>query len=94
MNTFWNPKDKRKTRRQILSEFCVDAIKKQKYYEKIYRTKPNQMLIHNKDGAYVIVSKNYYYYHMKDDEYETETELVDEEEEREAQRIKDKYNYN
>lgn len=93
MNTFWNPKDKRKTRRQLLSEFCVDAIQKQKYYEKLYKTKPNQMLIHDKDGAYVIVSKNYYYYHMKDDEYETETELVDEEDEREAQRIKDKYNH-
>lgn len=94
MNTFFNPKDKRKTRRQILSEFCVDAIQKQKYYEKIYKTKPNQMLIHNKDGAYVIVPKHYYYYHMKEDEYETETELIDEEEERETQRIKDKYNHN
>jgi hypothetical protein len=94
MNNYWNPKEKRRTRREILSEYCVDAIKKQKHNEKLYRTKPNQILIHNKDGAYVIVSKHYYYYHMKDDEYETETELVDEEDEREAQRIRDKYNHN
>lgn len=91
-NTFFNPKDKRKTRREILTQYTKEHIINQKQQLRFYKTKPNQYLIHDKDGNYKTVSKTYYFYHIQEDEYDTETELVDEDDYAEEQRIKNKYN--
>lgn len=89
-NTFFNPPDKQ--RRQILRDHCLQVIiPKQKQAIYFYKTKPNQYLIHDKDGNYKIVSKNYYFYEIEEDEYDTDTELVDEQDLLEEQRIKNKY---
>jgi ADP-glucose pyrophosphorylase len=92
MNTFFNPKDKRQSKRQILEKYCEDAVMKQKHNERYFRSKPNEILIHSSDGAYKVVSKSYALYHMEEDEYETETELEDEEWVNEVERIKAFYN--
>jgi hypothetical protein len=92
MNTFFNPKDKRQTKRQILEKYCEDAVMKQKHNERYFRKKPNEILIHGADGEYKVVSKAYAMYHMAEDEYETETELEDEEWAIETERIKAFYN--
>jgi hypothetical protein len=92
MNSFFNPKDKRQTRRQILERYCEDAVMKQKHNERYFRSKPNQVLIHGADGSFKIVSRVYALYHMEEDEYETETELEDEEWTKEVDRIKEFYN--
>lgn len=92
-NTFFNPADKRRTRRQILTDHCVyNIIPKQKELIYYYKTTPNEYLIHDKDGNYKIVSKNYYFYNLQEDDYDTDTELIDEEDLLEEQRIKNKYN--
>jgi hypothetical protein len=92
-NTFFNPADKRKTRRQILTEHCeLHIIPKQKKLIHFYETKPNQYLIHDKNGNYKIVTKSYYFYEIQEEEYDTDTELINEEDLAEEQRIKNKYN--
>jgi hypothetical protein len=91
-NSFFNPDDKRKTRRQILTKFCSEHIPKQKQIIKYYKTKPNQYLIHDKYGNYKLVSKYYYFYKMEEEEYDTETEPYDEEWSKEVERIQNKYN--
>jgi len=91
-NTFFNPPDKKRTHRQILKDHCIQVIiPKQKELMYFYKTKPNQYLIHDKDGNYKIVSKKYYFYDIAEDEYDTDTELIDEQDLLEEQRIKDKY---
>lgn len=86
-------KDKRKVRRnEDLINYTIIHIKEQKHKEKFYKKKPNQILIHDKDGNYKIVCKIYAMYHMSNDEYETETELEDKESEIEAKSIMKKYN--
>jgi hypothetical protein len=92
MNNLFNPQEKRLTRREVLMTYCKRHHKEQQRKEKLFKSKPNQMLIRDNKGNYKIVSKDYYYYRMKDDEYETEEELVDEEEEEEKRRILIKYN--
>jgi hypothetical protein len=94
MNNLFNPKDKVKVRRnQDLINYTILHLSEQKYRHHIYKTKPNQLLIHDKDGKYKIVSKNYALYHMDNDEYNTETELDDEDFINEEKRIKEKYSY-
>lgn len=75
MKSFWNPQDKRKTRRQIITDCCLSIIEKQKEQEKIFRTKPNQILIRDCNGNLKVVSKTYYLYYTTNDEYDTETEF-------------------
>lgn len=91
MNNFWNPQDKRLTRRQILTEYCYNAIEKQREKEKIFRSKTDELLIRDKFNNLKKVTKIYYLYHMEDDEYETETELLNELDEIEKDRIINKY---
>jgi hypothetical protein len=94
-NKFWNPDDKEKktSRRRILKDLCLkQIIPQQKRELKMYQTKPNQYLIHDKDGNYKIVSKYYYYNNIEEDEYDTDTELYDEEWDKEVERIQTKYN--
>lgn len=90
--SLFNPKDKRKTRKEVLLDYCDEHFRKQKQQEKLYKSRPNQILIRDGKGQYKIVSKNYHLYHMEDDEYDTEEELLDEEFEKEKLRIKMKYN--
>lgn len=92
MNTFFNSKDKRQSKRQILEKYCEDAVMKQKHNERYFKNKPNEILIHGSDGSYKVVSKTYALYHMEEHEYETETELEDEECTNEVERIKAFYN--
>lgn len=89
---FWKPLEKRSTRKDILSAYCSEHFIKQKQTEKMYRKKPNDILIRDCNGNYKVVSKYYYMYHMEEDEYDTETELVDEDFELEKQEILNKYN--
>jgi hypothetical protein len=94
-NKFWNPDDKEKktSRRRILKDLCLkQIIPQQKRELKMYQTKPNQYLIHDKYGNYKIVSKYYYYNNIEEDEYDTDTELYDEEWDKEVERIQTKYN--
>ena len=74
-NTFWNPEDKRKSKKQIISEYIIKHIEKQKETEKYYKKYPNQRLIRDGNGNLKVVTKNYYLYHNNDDEYDTETEF-------------------
>ena len=90
--SLFNPKDKRRTRKDVLSEYCTIHFKKQKETEKLFRKRPNEILIRDSLGKYKIVSKYYYLYHMEEDEYDTEEELVDPDDEAEFIRIKNKYN--
>ena len=91
-NKFFNPDEKTKSKRRIIKEFCLDDyIPKQKENIKIYKTQPNQFLIHDKNGNYKVVSKYYYFYQIEEDEYDTDTELIDEEWENEVIRIKEMY---
>lgn len=92
MNNLFNPEEKRTTRKNVLMAYCKKHCKEQQQKEKIFKTKPNQILIRDNKGDYKIVTKNYYYYYMHDDEYDTEEELVDEEFEKEKQQILIKYN--
>jgi hypothetical protein len=91
MNNLFNPQEKRRTRREVLMTYCKKHYREQIQKEKIFRTKPNQILIRDNEGKYKIVSKHYYFYNMKNDEYDTEEELVDEELENEKKRILDIY---
>lgn len=77
MNSFWNPEDKRmfRLRHQIINDCSIKHITKQKEKEKIFKTKPNQILIRDGNGNLKIVSKTYYLYYTKDDDYDTETEF-------------------
>jgi hypothetical protein len=93
MNKFFNQKDKRKVKRnQDLINYTIKHIKEQIVVEALYRAKPNQVLIHDSQGKYKIVSKAYALYNMQDDEYETETELEDEADIIERKRIQKTYN--
>jgi hypothetical protein len=76
---YFNPAEKRKTRKQILDEYCKDHVAKQQKEEIFFRKRPNQMLIRDKNDEYKVVSKTYYHYYMENDEYDTEKELEDEE---------------
>lgn len=92
-NTLFNPPDKRKTRRQILTEHCEkNIIPQQKKNIKYFKTKPDEYVIRDKNNEYKIVSKNYYIYHIQEDEYDTDAELMDEDDYNEELRIKNKYN--
>ena len=87
-----NPKDKRKARRnEDLINYTIQHIQDQKCKEIFYRRKPNQVLIHDKDGYYKTVSKEYATYYMTNDEYETETELENETDILERKTIIQKY---
>ena len=95
-NKFFNPDEKSnnpyRNRNKLIRDLCTnDIIPKQKQNIIFYKKKPNQFLIHDKNGEYKIVSKYYYFYEIKEDEYDTDTELVDEEWENEVKRIQDKY---
>lgn len=92
MNSLFNPPEKRCSRRQVLMNYCKKHYREQKQKEKVFRTKPNQILIRDNKGEYKIVSKHYYFYNMQNDEYDTEEELVDEEHEKEVNRILNIYN--
>lgn len=94
-NSFFNPADKRDTlnRRKRLKELCkYKIIPQQQKNELIFRSKPNEYLIRDKNGDLKKVNKTYYLYHIQDDECETETEIIDEEDYLEFERIKNKYN--
>jgi len=89
---YFNHKDKRKTRRDVLSEYCQEHFKNQVKTEKMFKSRPNQILIRDCLGQYKIVSKTYYFYNMQNDEYDTEEELLDDDDEKELIRIQNKYN--
>lgn len=92
-NTFFNPADKIRSKRNLLKDFCEnDIIPKQKYLEQLYKKSPDDYLIRDKFGNYKIVTKHYYFYDIQEDEYDTDNELIDEEDEEEENRIKNKYN--
>jgi hypothetical protein len=92
-NSFFNPPDKKRTRRQILTEHCEkNIIPQQKKNIRFFKTKPDQYVIRDKNKEYKIVSKEYYIYHIHEDEYDTDVELIDEEDLIEEERIKNKYN--
>ena len=93
-NKFWNPDDKEKkiSRRRIIKDLCLNQIIPQQKKEiKYFKTRPNQYLIHDKHGNYKIVSKNYYFYNIEEDEYDTDTELYEEEWIKEVEIIQNKY---
>jgi len=93
-NSYFNPPDKRLSRKQVLTLYCEHHIPKQKEMMHHYKTKPNQYLIHDKNKNYKVVSKQYYFYEIQEDEYDTDTELISEEDLQEEERIKNKYNKN
>lgn len=81
----------KESKRDLLSKWCVENVKKQKQIEYQFKKYPNQLLIRDANGNYKKVNKNYYLYYMQDDEYDTEEELYDEEWIHEVKRIKLKY---